>query len=81
MTTANKPMPKWNEVDKTHKTNEQRKQNMKDRQFNIAFSVLMAAIVFVVLIVGYIAIFKHHDCMTRQQTRELVDSILTEISD
>ena len=81
MTTANKPMPKWNEVDKTHKTNEQRKQNMKDRQFNIAFSVLMAAIVFVVLIVGYIAIFKHHDCMTRQQTRELVDSILTEIYD
>lgn len=74
-------MPKWNEVDKTHKTNEQRKQNMKDRQFNIAFSVLMAAIVFVVLIVGYIAIFKHHDCMTRQQTRELVDSILTEIYD
>ena len=74
-------MPKWNEVDKTHKTNEQRKQNMKDRQFNIAFSVLMAAIVFVVLIVGYIAIFKHHDCMTRQQTRELVDSMLTEIYD
>ena len=81
MTTANKPMPKWNEVDKTHKTNEQRKQNMKDRQFNIAFSVLMAAIVFVVLIVGYIAIFKHHDCMTRQQTRELVDSMFTEIYD
>ena len=74
-------MPKWNEVDKTHKTNEQRKQNMKDRQFNIAFSVLMAAIVFVVRIVGYIAIFKPHDCRTRQQTRELVDSILTEIYD
>ena len=54
---------------------------MKDRQFNIAFSLLMAVIVFVVLIIGYIAIFKHHDCMTRQQTRELVDSMLTEIYD
>lgn len=54
---------------------------MKDRQFNVAFSVLMAAIVFVVLIIGYIAIFKHHNCMTRQQTRELVDSMLTEIYD
>lgn len=54
---------------------------MKDRQFNVAFSVLMAVIVFVAIIVGYIAIFKHHDCMTRQQTRELVDSILTEIYD
>lgn len=54
---------------------------MKDRQFNVAFSVLMAVIVFVVLIVGYIAIFKHHDCMTRQHTRELVDSMLTEIYD
>ena len=74
-------MPKWNEADKTFKTNKQRKQNMKDRQFNVAFSVLMAVIVFVVLIVGYIAIFKHHDCMTRQQTRELVDSMLTEIYD
>ena len=54
---------------------------MKDRQFNVALSVLMAVIVFVVLIIGYIAIFKHHDCMTRQQTRELVDSMLTEIYD
>ena len=54
---------------------------MKDRQLNVAFSVLMAVIVFVVLIIGYIAIFKHHNCMTRQQTRELVDSMLTEIYD
>lgn len=54
---------------------------MKDRQFNVAFSVLMAVIVFVVLIIGYIAIFKHHNCMTRQQTRELVDSMLIEIYD
>lgn len=54
---------------------------MKDRQFNVAFSVLMAVIVFVVLTVGYIAIFKHHDCMTLQKTRELVDSMLTEIYD
>ena len=54
---------------------------MKDRQFNVAFSLLMAVIVFVVLIIGYIAIFKHHNCMTRQQTRELVDSMLTEIYD
>lgn len=54
---------------------------MKDRQFNVAFSVLMAVIVFVVLIIGYIAIFKHHNCMTRQQTRELVDSMIIEIYD
>lgn len=54
---------------------------MKDRQFNIAFSVMMTVIVFVVMIIGYIAIFKHHDCMTRQDTRELVDSMLMEIYD
>lgn len=54
---------------------------MKDRQFNIAFSVMMNVIVFVVMIIGYIAIFKHHDCMTRQDTRELVDSMLMEIYD
>ena len=54
---------------------------MKDRQFNIAFSVMMVVIVFVVMIIGYIAIFKHHDCMTRQDTRELVDSMLMEVYD
>lgn len=54
---------------------------MKDRQFNIAFSVMMAVIVFVVLLIGYIALFKHRDCMTRQDTRELVDSMLTDIYD
>jgi heme/copper-type cytochrome/quinol oxidase subunit 2 len=54
---------------------------MKDKQFNIAFSVMMTVIVLVVLIIGYIAIFKHRDCMTRQDTRELVDSMLMEIYD
>ena len=54
---------------------------MKDRQLNIAFSVMMAVIVFVVMIIGYIAIFKHRECMTRQDTRELVDSMLMEVYD
>jgi uncharacterized protein (UPF0333 family) len=59
---------------------------MKDRQFNIAFSVMMAAILLVVLIIGYIAISmhrdsNHRDCMTRQDTRELVDSMLMEVYD
>ena len=54
---------------------------MKDRQFNIAFSVMMAVILFVVMIIGYICIFKHQGCMTRQDTRELVDSMLMEVYD
>jgi len=54
---------------------------MKDRQINIAVSVMLAVIVFVVLIIGYIAIFKHCGCMTRQDTRELVDSMLMEVYD
>ena len=81
MTTAIKPMPKWNEADKDIQDKRTTQANMKDRQFNVAFSVLMAVIVFVVLTIGYIAIFKHHNCMTRQQTRELVDSMLIEIYD
>lgn len=52
-----------------------------DKQFNILFSVFVAIVVGIVLIIGYIALFKHRDCMTRQQTRELVDSMLTEIYD
>lgn len=59
---------------------------MKDKLFDIAFSVMMAAILLVVLIIGYIAISmhrdsNHRDCMTRQDTRELVDSMLMEVYD
>jgi hypothetical protein len=42
---------------------------------------MVVIIVFVVMIIGYIAIFKHRDCMTRQDTRELVDSMLMEVYD
>lgn len=52
-----------------------------EKKFNLALSVMLTVIVAVVLIIGYIAIFKHRDCMTRQETRELVDSILTEVYD
>lgn len=52
-----------------------------DKQFNILFSVFVAIVVGIVLIIGYITLFKHRDCMTRQQTRELVDSMLIEIYD
>lgn len=52
-----------------------------EKNFNIALSVVLATIVAVVLIIGYIAIFKHRDCMTRQETRELVDSIMMELYD
>lgn len=59
---------------------------MMDRLIDIAFSVMMTTILLVVLIIGYIAISthrdcKHRDCMTRQDTRELVDSMLMEIYD
>ena len=53
----------------------------EDKQLNILISVFVGVVVFAVLIIGYIAIFKHHDCMTRQDTRELVDSMLMEIYD
>ena len=53
----------------------------EDKQLNILISVFIGVVVFAVLIIGYIAIFDHPDYMTRQQTRELVDSILIEIYD
>lgn len=53
----------------------------EDKQLNILISVFVGVVVFAVLIIGYIAIFKQPDYMTRQETRELVDSILTEIYD
>lgn len=53
----------------------------EEKKFNLALSVMLAVIVAVVLIIGYIAIFKHRDCMTRQETRELVDSMMTEVYD
>lgn len=52
-----------------------------EKKFNIALSLILTVIVAVVLIIGYIAIFKHHDCMTRQETRELVDSMMMEVYD
>lgn len=53
----------------------------EEKKFNLALSVMLAVIVAVVLIIGYIAIFKHRDCMTRQETRELVDSMMMEVYD
>lgn len=52
-----------------------------EKKFNIALSLILTVIVAVVLIIGYIAIFKHRDCMTRQETRELVDSMMMEVYD
>lgn len=52
-----------------------------DKVMAAAFSVLLALIIFVVLAIGYIAIFKHRDCVTRQECHEIVDSVLTEIYD
>lgn len=53
----------------------------EEKKFNLALSVMLTVIVAVVLIIGYIAIFKHRDCMTRQETRELVDSMMMEVYD
>ena len=53
----------------------------EEQKFNLALSVMLAVIVAVVLIIGCIAIFKHRDCMTRQETRELVDSMMMEVYD
>lgn len=52
-----------------------------DKVMAAAFSVVLALVVFVVLVIGYIAIFKHRDCVTRQECQEIVDSVLTEIYD
>ena len=56
---------------------------MKDNEkvMAAAFSVVLALVVFVVLIIGYIAIFKHQDCITRSECHEIVDSVLTQIYD
>ena len=42
---------------------------------------LYALLVAVVLIIAYIAIFKHQDCITRQECHEIVDSVLIQIYD
>lgn len=52
-----------------------------DKVMAAAFSVLLALIIFVVLVTGYVAIFKHRDCVTRQECHEIVDSVLTQIYD
>ena len=52
-----------------------------DKVMTAAFSVVLALVVFVVLIIGYIAIFKHRDCITRSECYEIVDSVLTQIYD
>lgn len=56
---------------------------MKDNDKIMAavFSFFLGCILLIVLIVGYIAIFKHLDCVTRQECKEIVDSVLTEIYD
>lgn len=52
-----------------------------DKAMAWAFSALLALLIGVVLIVGYIAIFKHQNCITRQECHEIVDSILIQIYD
>ena len=52
-----------------------------DKVMAAAFSVVLALVVFVVLVTGYIAIFKHQDCITRQECHEIVDSVLIQIYD
>ena len=52
-----------------------------DKVFAWAMAFLYALLVCVVLIIGYIAIFKHRDCVTRQECYEIVDSVLTQIYD
>ena len=42
---------------------------------------LYALLVCAILIIGYIAIFKHQDCITRQECHEIVDSVLIQIYD
>lgn len=42
---------------------------------------IYALLVCAILIIGYIAIFKHQDCITRQECHEIVDSVLIQIYD
>ena len=57
------------------------KQTNTDKVLAWAMAFLYALLVAVVLIIGYIAIFKHQDCITREDCHEIVDSILTQIYD
>lgn len=57
------------------------KQTNNDKVLAWAMAFLYALLVAVVLIIGYIAIFKHQDCITREDCHEIVDSILTQIYD
>jgi uncharacterized membrane protein (DUF373 family) len=52
-----------------------------DKFFIWAMAFLYALLVCMVLIIGYIAIFKHQDCITRQECHEIVDSVLIQIYD
>ena len=53
----------------------------EERTMSWIFAALLLLIVAVVAIIGYLAIFTHRDCVTRQECKELVDSVLTEIYD
>ena len=57
------------------------KQTNTDKVLAWAMAFLYALLVAVVLIIGYIAIFKHQDCITREDCHEIVDSVLTQIYD
>ena len=52
-----------------------------DKVLAWAMAFLYALLVAVVLIIGYIAVFKHQDCITRQECHEIVDSVLIQIYD
>ena len=52
-----------------------------DKVLAWAMAFLYALLVCAILIIGYIAIFKHQDCITRQECHEIVDSVLIQIYD
>ena len=52
-----------------------------DKVMAAAFSVVLALVMFMVLVTGYIAIFKYRDCVTRSECYEIVDSVLIQIYD
>lgn len=57
------------------------KQTNNDKFLIWAMAFLYALLVCMLLIIGYIAIFKHRDCITKQECYEIVDSILIQIYD
>ena len=53
----------------------------EERVISWIFAALLWLIVAVVAIIGYLAIFTHRDCVTKDECKQIVDSVLTEIYD